>query len=236
MHRTCWKCLSENHAADGSATEACPGCGGIYAKVEAAKRLVEACAREMGANRPAPEPVHVVAPPPAPQTTAPQATAAPAPKKTSPLTWVIAAIVLAAVLQTVVRDADRVANPRAAASRTRSPLPSAPSAVTAPRDVITTTPEELRAGYEANEVRQDAALVGSNVRVQGAVDSVSKDLFDNIVIHMATDKMFSTVGMTIDPAQAAIAASLNKGDPVTITCTHFHYIIGSPMGSKCHLQ
>ena len=105
----------------------------------------------------------------------------------------------------------------------------------AQKEVYKTTAQQLYKDYEANEVAADEKMKGKLIEISGTVDSIDKDAFDNIVVHLKTGDAFSAamVGMKDSEKQKAIA--LKKGAKITATCESSSRVMGSPALQKCVL-
>jgi hypothetical protein len=106
-----------------------------------------------------------------------------------------------------------------------SPPPSEPA--------IAIDASTLWAEYDANEVAADNRYKGRQLDVSGVVQSIDKDLFDNIVIHLRTQNQFEHVSATMKAEGASQAAQLRKRQQVEVVCKGHGRIMGSPMLSDC---
>ena len=221
MERICKKCGAIHRSATGDATEACPGCGAIYSKVEATERII---ARQMERRKSAVN----AAPNPAPPTTPaiPPAASHVAQALEKQLSGgrkvfntVLGIFLLFAL---IIWLSDEI-----------SPTNSADSP-TASRSVIDISPAVLYAGYQSNEVRQDARLSGSDVRVTSTVTEISLDFTDDVILRLAIPgQSYESIAVSMVDSARAQAMDISKGDTVTVTCKRFSLIMGSPYGSDC---
>jgi hypothetical protein len=83
------------------------------------------------------------------------------------------------------------------------------------------TPVELKtllADYKSNEVRADGLYKGKNIRVSGKVGMIKKDIMDHMFVTVGTGRDFEIpdVHCTLNEANAAKAANLTKGQPITV--------------------
>src|SRR5690348_8474085 len=62
---------------------------------------------------------------------------------------------------------------------------------------VSVTAMELAKDYHANEVAADEKYKDKRLDVTGRVQSIDKDVFDNMVVHMATDNEFMAVMATM---------------------------------------
>ena len=102
-----------------------------------------------------------------------------------------------------------------------------------PAEVFKITSTELFNAYEANEVATDENLKGKLIEVSGTVDSIDKDAFDNIVIHLRTPNQFMSTSLQVDESEKGKAIALNKGTKVSIRCDKMMRVMGSPAGRDC---
>jgi hypothetical protein len=107
------------------------------------------------------------------------------------------------------------------------------TADTGPPYRITAT--KLYREYAANEVLTDRQIAGRPVEVSGFINSIDKDFLDHAVLQLSTGDLFSTVGLTLTDDQKARAATLVKGQPITVICTKMRRIVDSPMGDECRI-
>jgi hypothetical protein len=78
--------------------------------------------------------------------------------------------------------------------------------------------DELHSAYENNEVAADAKFNGKIIQVSGVVDDIGKDIMDTIYVSLSAggEFSFSSVQCFFADAHTSAAASLSKGDYVTI--------------------
>lgn len=107
--------------------------------------------------------------------------------------------------------------------------PSAAAAQAAP--ALQVSAGELFRDYEANEVAADQKYKAKRLEVAGTVAGISKNAFDDIYVEIATSNEFSSIHAQGIPEQ--IAASLQKGQPITVNCVGAGLMIGSPMLDEC---
>ncbi|MEG1233998.1 MAG: zinc ribbon domain-containing protein [Acinetobacter sp.] len=90
--------------------------------------------------------------------------------------------------------------------------------------------------YEQNEVRADAIYKGKVLKVTGIVHSISSDLNDDAVVHLAPkgdEYAFTSVHAHGDRNFHNQAINLTKGTMITIICIGDGEIIGSPQLKDC---
>lgn len=84
--------------------------------------------------------------------------------------------------------------------------------------------------YEANEIAADQKYKGKRLRVTGEVESIDSDLIDEPVITLSTGGF---LGVQVRGLSADVAASLGKGQTLTVECTGAGEVIGAPMLEEC---
>lgn len=147
------------------------------------------------------------------------------------VTMLLASLIVPLVLF-VGLGATRTAN--AVAEIKNAPNAGAATAAKATGDsVYKTTSVDLFRAYDANEVATDAAIHGRVVEISGRVNSIDKDAFDHIVVHLATANEFQSTSLTMGDSEAAKAGALQKGVMITVRCAGMKRMIGSPYGTGC---
>jgi TonB family protein len=95
---------------------------------------------------------------------------------------------------------------------------------------------KLYTDYHQNEVAADNVYKGTRLAVQGQVREIRKDFLDNIVVELATFNEFENVDANLNSEVASIAAQLQIGEIVTVTCTGAGMVVGSPILKDCSIQ
>lgn len=93
--------------------------------------------------------------------------------------------------------------------------------------------------YENNEVRADAIYKGKILKVTGIVHSISSDIRDNAVVHLAPKGdayAINSVDASGDTNFHNQAINLSKGKMITIICIGDGEIIGSPQLKDCRFS
>lgn len=98
---------------------------------------------------------------------------------------------------------------------------------------VSVTASKLFSDYDSNEVSADMKYKGKLLSVSGTVQSIDKDAFDHIVIHLRSSNEFMPVLAYLDSSHEALAASLSKGQKVSWTCEGSGRLIGSPILKDC---
>jgi uncharacterized protein (DUF1330 family) len=90
------------------------------------------------------------------------------------------------------------------------------------KDVTTQSPsirisaKQLYADYEANGVAADQKYKGRILEVNGTIDTIDKDIMDTIFVTLKGDEYIGYVQCMFSKEYAGRAASLRKGQTVTI--------------------
>lgn len=123
------------------------------------------------------------------------------------------------------------ATPPAAAASTNAASVEKP---VAPVDaILAVTVAQLAKDYDANEVAADQKYKGKKLRVSGSVQSIDKDVFDNIVVHLRATNEFIPAMAKLDDKHEALAASLSKGNKIIWQCNGGGKLIGRPVLNNC---
>ncbi len=120
------------------------------------------------------------------------------------------------------------APPSSSSSSSTKPPPAATK-----HPALEVTSNQLFNDYHANEVSADAKYKGKTIAVTGAVTSIDKDLFDNIVVHLSTPNQFMGIMAKLDDSQKGMAANLSKGQSLRLVCEVQGLIVGSPSLTDC---
>lgn len=119
----------------------------------------------------------------------------------------------------------------------RIPTPSAPSSEKTTQSIdLETKASTMLNTYEQNEVRADAIYKGKVLKVTGIVHSISSDLNDDAVVHLAPkgdEYAFTSVHAHGDRNFHNQVINLTKGTMITIICIGDGEIIGSPQLKDC---
>jgi hypothetical protein len=83
-------------------------------------------------------------------------------------------------------------------------------------EVIKISPKQLLADYTANEVAADNKYKGKTIEVTGPIESISKDMLDEVYVAIEAGDPIRTVQCYLVPESAAKVATLAKGQTVTI--------------------
>lgn len=146
----------------------------------------------------------------------------------TPIVYLVGIVVLAAALSAAGGESTRQAGGKdASQSATQAPA-------TAAEEVIEIAAPALQAAYEKNEIAADQQYKGKPLRVTGVVNSIDSDMDDEPVVVLVGDGYFSNVraaGVAKD-----VAATLGKGQSVTLRCTGDGEILGSPSLANCTIE
>ncbi|SUI90881.1 MULTISPECIES: zinc-ribbon domain-containing protein [Shewanella] len=80
--------------------------------------------------------------------------------------------------------------------------------------------KEILSAYEGNEVRADNLYKGKTIRVTGIVDSIKKDIMDDLYMTLGTGSQFEIPQLQafFDDSQNSRLSELNNGARVTVVC------------------
>lgn len=106
-------------------------------------------------------------------------------------------------------------------------------AVRAEAPVATLTAKELFAAYEANEIAADARFKGKRLVVSGVVEAIDSGVDDLPRVRLEAGD-FASVNVADLPVDDA--ATLQKGEHVTVLCTSEGEMMGFPVLGDCALQ
>lgn len=106
-------------------------------------------------------------------------------------------------------------------------------AAAASASALEVTASTMFSDYQDNEIAADGKYKGKALLVSGTVDSISSDFMDKPVVQLSA-KPFGFVQASDLPKD--VAASLKKGQKVTLACTGNGEVIGFPALSGCTVQ
>ncbi|BCT93518.1 hypothetical protein LYSHEL_25420 [Lysobacter helvus] len=99
-------------------------------------------------------------------------------------------------------------------------------------DAISINARALQASYSANEVAADQQYKGKPLRVTGVVESIESGIADEPVVQLSGGDFSIVQAHGLLPQHAA---SLAKGDRITLACTGGGEIMGMPTLDDCSL-
>ncbi len=76
-------------------------------------------------------------------------------------------------------------------------------------------------------------MKGKLIQVNGTIQSIDKDPFDNIVIALRTSNQFMPSRLTLKDSEKSKAISAKKGSKVVLQCKKMSRLIGLPNGKDC---
>ena len=151
----------------------------------------------------------------------------------SRLTWAIAhAVGSLLLLSACSKHVDR--------GDANSTLPRLPASIMA--DAASKPPIELSApalwqAYEADQAAAIHAYQGKRLLITGTVGAISKNEFDNIVIQLSTPNATQAVHATVQSSsEKDKAASLSRGQSVSVRCIGGTKLSAGPILSHCSLE
>ncbi|WP_313251393.1 OB-fold protein [Stenotrophomonas indicatrix] len=106
-------------------------------------------------------------------------------------------------------------------------------AAAASASAVEVTATTMFSDYQDNEIAADGKYKGKALLVSGTVDSISSDFMDKPVVQLSA-KPFGFVQASDLPKD--VAATLKKGQKVTLACTGNGEVIGFPALSGCTVQ
>lgn len=98
----------------------------------------------------------------------------------------------------------------------------------------TITPAELYKAYNANEVAADQKYKGKKIRITGTIDEISKSVGNSIFVSLKVPgEYFATVSCMMQKSAEDQAATLRKGQKITIQGTGSGMLLGFPGLKDC---
>lgn len=95
---------------------------------------------------------------------------------------------------------------------------------------------DLFKDYNANEIAADEKYKGKTLIVSGKIRSIDKSIGDAMYLSIATSNQFQSIQAHLVESQKSKAATLKKGEDVTVECVGDGMLIGSPMLRECSIQ
>lgn len=102
-----------------------------------------------------------------------------------------------------------------------------------PEEVIVVSSKELAKAYESNEVAADKQYKGKTLEVTGKISSIGSSIGDKAVVSLDGSNGFNNASATGDDAFNEYAATLSKGQNITLICKGNGESLGSPSLSDC---
>lgn len=96
--------------------------------------------------------------------------------------------------------------------------------------------KQLSSAYEANEVSADNSYKGKRLLVDGVVQSIGKDIMNNVYVVLRGRNDFQGVHATMMESETGTAAKLSKGDRLTVLCKGNGKMLTDPMLDDCRVQ
>lgn len=106
----------------------------------------------------------------------------------------------------------------------------------APVETVAVTARELFSAYESNEVAADKQFKGKMLEVTGTISSIDSGFGDGAIVQLSTGNDFQSVSAQGDDSFTDVAATLSKGQQITMICKGDGEVIGSPMLGDCVVQ
>lgn len=105
----------------------------------------------------------------------------------------------------------------------------------APEPAMAITADELYAAYDSNEVAADQRFKGRLVQVSGVVESVDSGISDEPIVSLAAGD-YGIGSVYAYGLESNVAATLSKGQGVSLSCTANGELLGTPALRDCSLQ
>lgn len=132
-------------------------------------------------------------------------------------------------------DADISDQPQSGPTEPVAPSAPGPAPTPAPQVIMDATPAQLYWLYEKNEVSANQLFKGKQVQVTAPVESIDEDVLNNVVLQFGTGIPYESFSATLDDDQRSKAASLNRGDEVTVRCQKMSRILNAPTADHCKI-
>ena len=101
---------------------------------------------------------------------------------------------------------------------------------------IAVSAEQLSADYRGDAAAADARYKGRLLKVSGVVDGIGKNIVNNAYLTLRTASMPVAVHAQLESSQTPRAATLARGDRVSLVCTGRGMTDGAPLVDECRLQ
>lgn len=102
--------------------------------------------------------------------------------------------------------------------------------------VLDVTATELFEAYQANEAAAQQQYGDKRLRVKGTISGVDLDMADNPVVQLATPNQFMSAAAHLADGSKDKAASLTKGQSITLVCAKVTEVIGVPQLGECEIE
>ncbi len=94
----------------------------------------------------------------------------------------------------------------------------------------------LYRAYQANEVSADEKFKDKRIKISGIIDSINKDMFDEVWLELATGDLFSSIRAKLDEQYITRAAKLKRGQKIILQCVGDGMIIETPILRECSIM
>lgn len=102
--------------------------------------------------------------------------------------------------------------------------------------VLEVSPQQIYRDYDSNQIAADNKYKGKLLKVTGTVDSINSDFVDEAVVEITAGGFLETVSAEGDSNFTNTAATLSKGQEITVLCRGAGEIMGFPMMNDCVFQ
>lgn len=124
-------------------------------------------------------------------------------------------------------DAHEKSNPGYAA-QTAASKPKPP-----PEKPIAVKSEKLHRDYDDNEASADEKYKGRLLLVEGVIQSIDKDMFDNTILILSGGGAFAGVHAKLTEAEAPKARTVKKRQRIEVECRGGGRVLNSAMLDNC---
>lgn len=100
-------------------------------------------------------------------------------------------------------------------------------------EAIVVTANELFEAYQNNEVAADQKYKGKSLEVTGTVASIDSGVGDKAIVQLTTSNQFMPIAAQGDKKFTEHAATISKGDEVTLDCKGDGEVAGFVQLGKC---
>jgi hypothetical protein len=148
--------------------------------------------------------------------------------------WIVIVIVALFVIGLIVGTDDAETTAQTAVTDNSVDEPMVAEAPT--ETAIPVTAQQLFDAYDNNEIAADQQYKDKLLQIDGTVASIDSDFMDDAQVQLATSNEFMSAMASGDDEFNSAAATLSKGQAVTLLCRGGGEVIGSPMLNDCVIQ
>jgi len=148
----------------------------------------------------------------------------------SPVLYFIGLAVFAAMIGSIEQTTQDVTGQSPTAVFSGTTGTGAPVADDAPIEI---TAPELSQAYDQNEVSADSRYKGKRLKVSGIVTGIESDISDDPVVQLESGGLMPVTAQGLSKERAA---SLIKGQKITLLCTGAGEVLSIPQLERCATQ